>query len=322
MVAGIIIQNLVKTYRGGTIRALNNLSLNIAPSEIVGILGHNGAGKTTLLGCLLGLLRPDSGSITIEGQSPDSLAIRTITGYLPERLVFDRWMTGKAFLCYHHALANLPAQQREADVEMVLKKLDMGAASHKLINKYSRGMLQRIGFAQALLGNPQYLFLDEPTSGVDPAGLVIFRNILKELKDQGVTIILNSHQLDEVERICDRVIFVSKGQIMATKDVSELTNVARVLIIKLADNDLNLTESQLNQIAQTSGVACLRFNTQEARFSVPNDQAASRLIANLVAAQIPIIEATPEESRLEQMFLQHVNTTSDNTANLKESGSR
>lgn len=306
MVAGIEIKNLIKTYGGGKVRALNGISLTISSGEIVGILGHNGAGKTTLLGCLLGLLRPDSGSITIDDQPTDSIAIRQIVGYLPERLIFDRWMTGKDFLYYHHALASLSKTTKALDVENILKKVDMQAVCDKLIRKYSRGMLQRIGFAQALLNKPKYLFLDEPTSGVDPEGLLIFRNILKELKEAGVTIILNSHQLDEVERVCDRVIFVSKGEILGSRDVSEMTDIERVLGIKVASNKLaEITEMQFTQIAEESGAKFLRLTNQEAKFAVTNDEVASKLLYQLISAQIPVIEATPEESRLEQMFLQN-----------------
>src|SRR5262245_59993838 len=162
---GIEVDGLSKTYRrratGQTVRALADVSLRIEPGEAFGIIGPNGAGKTTFLGCLLGFLRPDAGRITIDGHAPDDLAVRSVTGYLPERLVLDRWMTGYGFLAYHHALAKLPAATRHADVTASLERVDLaGDAAGRGIRRYSRGMLQRLGLAQAMLGRPRYLFLD------------------------------------------------------------------------------------------------------------------------------------------------------------------
>ena len=193
---GIQVEALTKTYRRGLagerVRALVDVSLTIAAGEAFGIIGPNGAGKTTFLGCLLGFLRPDAGRITIDGHAPDDLAIRSSTGYLPERLVLDRWMSGQQFLAYHHGLAGLPAGGRRAEVEGALERVGLdGEAAQRAIRRYSRGMLQRLGLAQAMLGRPRYLFLDEPASGVDPAGVVLFRRLLSDLTHQGVTVILN-----------------------------------------------------------------------------------------------------------------------------------
>src|SRR5437870_9759504 len=121
----IEIENLSKTYRGGRVRALADVSLAVAPGEAFGIIGPNGAGKTTFLGCLLGFLRPDSGRVTIEGREADDLEIRAVTGYLPERLVLDRWMSGADFLRYHHALARLPEGRRERDVAEAIERVGL-----------------------------------------------------------------------------------------------------------------------------------------------------------------------------------------------------
>jgi ABC-2 type transport system ATP-binding protein len=144
----IVVEDLVKSYPrglGARTVALAGVSLTIEPGETVGIIGPNGAGKTTLLGCLLGFLRPDSGRIAIDGHEVDDLAVRAATGYLPERLVLDRWMSGRALLDYHHALAGLPAQSRASDCEALLGRvgLDREAADRR-VGRYSRGMLQRL----------------------------------------------------------------------------------------------------------------------------------------------------------------------------------
>src|SRR5215510_8700975 len=150
---GIQVENLTKTFRGGAVRALANVSLAVSPGEAFGIIGPNGAGKTTFLGCLLGFLRPDSGRITVDGREPDDLAVRRVIGYLPERLVLDRWMTGRGFLEYHHALAGLPDAERETQVDQALDRVGLEPdAAERTVRHYSRGMLQRLGLAQALLG--------------------------------------------------------------------------------------------------------------------------------------------------------------------------
>ncbi len=309
--SGIRIEGLSKTYRRGLagerVRALSDVSLTIAPGEAFGIIGPNGAGKTTLLGCLLGLLRPDAGRITIDGHPPDDIAVRAVTGYLPERLHLDRWMSGAAFLAYHHALARLPAAARGADVAAALERVGLDAeAGRRGIRRYSRGMLQRLGLAQAMLGRPRYLFLDEPASGVDPAGVVLFRRLLAELANRGVTVILNSHQLDQVERVCDRVAFVRAGRVEAIETMAAGAAHARVLRVRAADDALatRLPRERLAALAAAAGAALTGLEPPEARFTVADDATAARLLAALIGAGVPVAEATPEESRLERLFLE------------------
>ncbi|TMQ71595.1 MAG: ABC transporter ATP-binding protein [Candidatus Eisenbacteria bacterium] len=307
---GIVVEGVSKTYRRGLtaerVRALADVSLTIAPGEAFGIIGPNGAGKTTFLGCLLGFLRPDGGRITIDGHAPDDLKVRTVTGYLPERLVLDRWMSGRDFLAYHHALARLPAATRAAEVEAALEGVGLaGEAAARAIRRYSRGMLQRLGLAQAMLGHPRYLFLDEPASGVDPAGVVLFRRLLAELKPRGVTVILNSHQLDQVERVCDRVAFVRAGKVEAIETVAAGAEHARMLRVRSVAGVLGatVTRERLVELAVAAGAVLRDLNPPEARFTVADDAAAARLLAVLIGAGVPVAEATPEESRLERLFL-------------------
>ena len=308
---GIVVEGVSKTYRRGLtaerVRALADVSLSIAPGEAFGIIGPNGAGKTTFLGCLLGFLKPDGGRITIDGHAPDDLKVRTVTGYLPERLVLDRWMSGRDFLAYHHALARLPAATRAAEVEAALEGVGLaGEAAARAIRRYSRGMLQRLGLAQAMLGHPRYLFLDEPASGVDPAGVVLFRRLLAELKPRGVTVILNSHQLDQVERVCDRVAFVRAGKVEAIETVAAGAEHARMLRVRSVAGVLGatVTRERLVELAVAAGAVLRDLNPPEARFTVADDAAAARLLAVLIGAGVPVAEATPEESRLERLFLE------------------
>jgi ABC-2 type transport system ATP-binding protein len=212
----IEVRGISKTYgRGRRAQpALADVTLSVARGETLGLIGPNGAGKTTLLSCLLGFLRPNAGTISIDGKATDDLSIRARTGYMPERLGFDRELSGRDFLAHHWRLSGGDPARTEAEVLAAAGRVDLEpAALVKKLRTYSRGMLQRIGVAQATFGDPSLLFLDEPASGTDPLGVAIVRDRILEAKKRGATIVLNSHQLAEVERVCDRVVFIERGRI-------------------------------------------------------------------------------------------------------------
>ena len=217
MTAVISVANVSKAYGrwGRTIRALDGISLEVRRGETLGLIGPNGAGKTTLLSCLLGFLRPDAGVLRIAGRPVDDMWVRARTGYMPERLGFDRDLSGHDFLAFHWRLAGGDPSQTGARVAAAADRvgLERRALAQKL-RTYSRGMLQRIGVAQATLGDPELLFLDEPASGTDPLGVAVVRDRILEAKGRGATIVLNSHQLSEVERVCDRVVFIDRGRLV------------------------------------------------------------------------------------------------------------
>jgi ABC-2 type transport system ATP-binding protein len=305
----IVVEDLIKSYArgpgglGGRTVALAGVSLTIEPGETVGIIGPNGAGKTTLLGCLLGFLRPDSGRIAIHGLPVDDLAVRAATGYLPERLVLDRWMSGRALLHFHHALAGLPRESRPRDCDALLDRvgLDREAASRR-VGRYSRGMLQRLALAQALLGDPRLLYLDEPISGVDPAGIVVFRDILSKLSASGATILINSHQLAEVERVCHRVVFVKQGRVEAMETMRAGAAHARVLRVRLSTEQPAVSPERLAALAGGAGATFRGWSAPDARFGVADDAGATRLVAALAREGVALIEVMPEEGRLERLF--------------------
>ncbi|HTR98008.1 MAG TPA: ABC transporter ATP-binding protein [Candidatus Acidoferrales bacterium] len=308
MTAAIQVEGLSKTYRAGAVKALDEVSLEVQAGETLGIIGPNGAGKTTLLGCLLGFLTPDAGGVRIEGRAPDDLAVRATTGYLPERLVLDRWMSGRQYLGFHHALARLPVARRDADCDEALERVGLdAAAADRNIGRYSRGMLQRLGLAQALLGAPRILYLDEPISGVDPAGVLLFRRLITERAAGGATIVINSHQLSEVERVCTRVVFVQKGRVQSMETVRAGESQARVLRVRLAGGWTPAggdAATRLAQLAAEAGAAFRELAAPDARFSVADDAGATRLLAALLAGGVPVIEAAPEEGRLERLFVE------------------
>jgi ABC-type multidrug transport system ATPase subunit len=303
--SGIRVSEVSKTFRAGRVRALDHVSLEIRPAETFGIIGPNGAGKTTLFGCLLGFLRPDGGTLTLDEMTPDDLAVRRRTGYLPERLVLDRWMNGLDFLEYHHALAGLPADRRDAECRAAFVRvgLDPGAGS-QAIRRYSRGMLQRLGLAQALLGRPSFVFLDEPISGVDPAGVMLFRRLLLELKQTGATVVINSHQLAEVERICDRVAFVSGGKVQSIETLTAGAELGRVIAVRWAAATApeRVSPESLAAFAARSGAALTGVAAPVARFQVTDDESAARLLQTLLDGGVRVVEASPEGGRLERLF--------------------
>ncbi len=284
--------------------ALKEFSLDIVAGEAMGIIGPNGAGKTTLMGCLLGFLRPDSGTILIDGLPPNSLPIKEIIGYLPERLNFDNWMTARRFVTHHHELAYQPENTREKDVEDLLTAVGLDSKKWDLpVGNFSRGMLQRVGLAQALVGKPKYLFLDEPASGVDPGGVLSVRQVLKDLKSKGMTIVINSHQLDQIEKICDRVAFVKGGKLEALEDLVETQSHKREIAIKfVSDQNRMPNKETLQDIAFECQSQLIELNYFVAHFSVNNNDALCQLIKLLVSKDYPVLEVIPQSNRLERYF--------------------
>jgi ABC-2 type transport system ATP-binding protein len=306
---GIQVENLVKTYSRGKVRALDGVSLTIPSGGVFGVIGPNGAGKTTLMGCLMGFLNPDSGSIHVDGMDVEDIRVRLLTGFVPERLTFEKWMSGRSFTAYQHALAKLPAPQRDQEVVAALTEVGLEeTAWDRPLAKYSRGMLQRLALAQAILGSPRYLFLDEPTSGMDPLGVMAVKNLLAKLKKQGCTIILNSHQLEQVDQICDQVVFVRQGRVEAMETQRAGEAVERSLAVSWRKLEKGLSEAQLKAIIEPSGAQLKDFKEGQAEFLIKDDQGSEKLLACLIQANIPVIEAHSVEKRLERLFMKENDT--------------
>jgi ABC-2 type transport system ATP-binding protein len=304
-VTAIRVEALTKSYARAKSPALAGVNLEIEAGEVFGLVGPNGAGKTTFMGCLLGLLFPSAGSVLIDGRAPDALDVRRATGYLPERLQFDRWMTGRAFLELHHTLAGQPASLRDGQVTALLQRVGLQTAHWRApIKKYSRGMLQRLGMAQALVGEPRFLFLDEPASGVDPAGVLAFREIIDDLKQRGTTVVLNSHQLDQLERVCDRVAYIEGGAIKKIENLKSGEAGKRVLVVRwlVGEPAAVPPAGAIEAVVGPAGAQTLEVGAGRGRFAVDGDAQAAALLRALGEAGYAVVEAAPESGRLERLF--------------------
>ena len=221
--------NLGKFYRTGfwlnqKIESLHNFSLTVYQGETFGLLGPNGAGKTTLLKTLLGIVRPTSGKAELLGQPIGDRRVKQRIGYLPENAYLYDYLTAWEFLEFTAGLFQIPkSKQRKKIIELLdLVGLATSAAKKKKIKQYSKGMQQRVGMAQALINDPDIVFLDEPMSGLDPMGRYRMREIVLSLKKQGKTIFFNSHVLADVEQICDRIAILALGDLIAQGSLQEL----------------------------------------------------------------------------------------------------
>jgi len=298
------VSELVKCYAGSDVPALSGISLSIEPGEIFGLIGPNGAGKTTLIGCLLGLLRPDAGTVRIFGKPADCLAVRQITGYVPERSDFEYWMTARQFLQYHHGLAKRDSRDREQEVAEALEAVELAKSVwNRRLKTYSRGMLQRLNIAQMLIGKPRLALLDEPTLGLDPTGVTLVRNLVKRMQEDGMTAIVNSHQLDEVERVCDRVAFIKQGKIASVENLHSGAVNNYFLLVRWPQCQLNGNlNSVIAEAAEEANAQIEECHHQWGRFSVKDNKMASQLIRTLVQHGLPVEEAVPERAKLEELF--------------------
>jgi ABC-2 type transport system ATP-binding protein len=219
---------LEKRYRVGFWRArpqiaLRPLTLNVRQGEVFGYLGPNGAGKTTTLKLLMGLVFPTAGTARILGHPHDSPAVKARIGFLPEQPYFYDYLTAPELLMYYAQLSGIPAGERANRARRMMERVGLAHAERLQLRKFSKGMLQRVGIAQAILHDPDVVFLDEPMSGLDPIGRREVRDIIQELKDEGKTVFFSTHILSDAEALCDRVAILHKGELRGVGAVSELT---------------------------------------------------------------------------------------------------
>jgi ABC-2 type transport system ATP-binding protein len=230
--AAIEILGLEKSYQVGfwrkrPKRALDPLHLSVHRGEVFGYLGPNGAGKTTTLKLLMGLVFPTAGTARILGLELDDPALKAQIGFLPEHPYFYDYLTARELLEYYAQLSGVPAKERSSRVEKMLARVGLSEAGRLQLRKFSKGMLQRVGLAQAILHEPRIVFLDEPMSGLDPMGRREVRELIEQLRQEGKTVFFSTHILSDAEALCDRVAVIHQGKLRGVGVVAELTSKTR-----------------------------------------------------------------------------------------------
>ncbi|MDQ5820217.1 MAG: ABC transporter ATP-binding protein [Actinomycetota bacterium] len=272
MPPALAVRGLAKRY--GRVEALRGVDLEVEPGELVGLLGPNGAGKSTLVKIACGLVRPSRGTAEILGSRAGTPPARAVLGYLAELFRFPGWYTADEVLGLHQSLARSHGGERER--RELLELVDLADARERKVDAMSKGMQQRLGIAQALVGEPKLLLLDEPTSALDPVGRRIVRELLERLQGRGISVLLNSHLLSEVELVCDRVAILLRGEVVAAGAPSDL---ARPRGVEIETDEATLT------------------------YDAAGREEVPQLVANLVAAGRKVYSVSVKRSTLEDVYL-------------------
>ena len=282
----------------GAVTALSEFSLDVQEGEIFGLLGPNGAGKTTFIKVLLDIVSASAGSAELLGRPIGNAAAKAGVGYLPENHKYPDFLTGAQVLRYFGKLSGLQGAALEKRIDDRLQLVGMAEWRNVKIRKYSKGMLQRIGLAQALINDPKLVMLDEPTDGVDPLGRKEIRDLLARLRDQGKTVFLNSHLLSEVELICDRVAILNKGRLVRLGSVRELTTQENTyrLGIRGTVPDALRTQWEATRVS-------MREENGELLFFLPDIEALNAVIDQLRAAGVLLTGITEKRQSLEDLFI-------------------
>ena len=299
--AVVHLEGLHKAYRLGfvwakRVHAVRGIDLQVEEGEVLGFLGPNGAGKTTTLKVLLGLLRPSAGRVEVLGRSPSDPAARRQVGFLPESPYFYTYLQGREFLelCGRlHGLARSEARQRAG---ALLERVGLAGKGGLALRRYSKGMLQRVGLAQALIGDPRLVILDEPQSGLDPMGRRQVRDLIRELSDEGRTVLFSSHVLADVELVCDRVALLVQGRLRSVGPLERLLE-PRVLTVDVA------LEGEPETLVLPEGVTEVKREERLTHYSARGEAACQALVEAAVAAGLRVVRVVPRRETLEDVFL-------------------
>jgi ABC-2 type transport system ATP-binding protein len=296
-------RNLSKVFRTRwkrrEVRAVDGISLQVARGVTFGLLGLNGAGKTTFVKLLLSAVRATAGEASIFGRDARRPEARRPVGYLPENHRFPTYFTGAGMLDFYAALSGLPRNERRRRIPELLERVGLEQWGDTRIGKYSKGMLQRLGLAQALMHSPSLLILDEPTDGVDPIGRREIREILHALEEKGVTIFINSHLLTEVELFCQEVAILRRGKVALVGKVAELTAGSgyRLTAARVPEALIETLRVQTAAVAAGDGLV---------EFQFPNCEEANRAVDLLRAERCQIESLERSHSTLEEVFVKAV----------------
>ena len=298
-------EKLGKEHRIGFWRkrvcALSQLDLTVHEGEVFGYLGPNGAGKTTTLKLLMGLLRPTSGEVRVLGRPPGDVRIQQQVGFLPEQPSFYEYLTGRELLNFYGQLLGLDRPTRRERVEGLACQLRIGSALDLQLRKYSKGMLQRIGLAQALLNDPRLVLLDEPLSGLDPIGRREVRDLLLRLKSEGRTVFFSSHIIPDVEMVCDRVGILVGGRLVAQGPIDE------ILGVRIASIEVTVSQVPQEVMGALDRLLVAQPIPRGERLllTVKDEGALTELLARLLDGKAVIHAVVPQRESLEEYFIRH-----------------
>ncbi len=301
----IALQDVTKVYRTllrrRDVRAVDDFTLEISTGEIFGIAGPNGAGKSTLIAMLLGFLRPTTGTLTVDGRAPRDYVETHGVGYLSELVAIPPMWNVRRTLVRYAVLANVPRHERAARVESAMQLLGLLEHENKRVKQLSKGNLQRLGLAQALLSESDLIILDEPTHGFDPIWTQRFRDIARDLKRPGRTVVIASHNLDELERVADRVGIIDRGRLQQIAEIgARTTGSLAVYRLVVASPSPLVTEAFPGAVAVREGKG------EEFRTPPIDLEMLNAGLARLIAGGVQIVAAVPERSRLETAFREAV----------------
>lgn len=301
------IENLTKDYEVGfwrkrKVRALDGLSLSVEPGQIFGFLGANGAGKTTTLKLLMRLIYPTSGTARINGCDIDDVSMHARIGYLPENPYFYDYLTAREFLRYCAELFGQDHAGRDARTEELLTRVNLEKKSwDRQLRKFSKGMLQRVGLAQALVNDPEIVFLDEPMSGLDPVGRREVRDLIAALRTEGKTVFMCSHILSDIEALCDSVAILKRGRLAQAGSLETLrghdTGWFEIIAVEVDTEKLIALLGDKAQVIATAGGA---------RIQVPDESQVDAVIAALREANGKLVSVQAVKQSLEELFLDEV----------------
>lgn len=253
----VTVENLTKIYpvpmRRQRIIAVRNLNLEVNEGEVYGLLGPNGSGKSTTLKVLLGLVTPNQGKATIFGKDSREYRSRAEVGFLPENPYFYKFLSAEETLRFYGKICGLRSKELDARIHELIELVGLQDARHRRVGGFSKGMLQRIGLAQALVQDPKLVVLDEPTAGVDPAGSRQIRDLILDLKKRGKTVLLTSHLLGQVQEVCDRVGIMARGEMVREGSLDELTTIRRQTEFLVEDAPEGLQEKIEEMVRQSGG---------------------------------------------------------------------
>jgi ABC-2 type transport system ATP-binding protein len=304
-------RGLAKDYAVGsfvpkTRRALHSLDLDVEEGETFGLIGPNGAGKTTTLKLLMGLVFPTAGEARILGRPLGDPEMKQRIGYLPEQPYFYDYLTGRELLNYFGQLFGLSRGERDRRSRDLLEKVGMTEAADVPLRKYSKGMTQRLGIAQALVNRPRLVFLDEPMSGLDPLGRREMSELIRELRDSGVTVFFCSHILPDVEQLCDRVAILNRGKLVEAGRLSEIIDVSLRAVEVVVEG---LSAELETRIA--GSFRDLRRQGPRSHLSFPDSSSFESALALLLSGGARLVSVNPVKETLEDHFVREVRAGGD-----------